>query len=151
VTCRGEEERHVHAGGLQVGAGLAGHHGAGADEPRGVPWRKEARVSQERPPALIRDNPDGSEYEAEADGKVIGIIGYSDAGPRRVLINTAVEPEYRHQGIAHQLIAHALGDIRARGGTVTILCPIVLDFIEEHPEYAGLVDPAHPGRTRRPG
>jgi predicted GNAT family acetyltransferase len=108
-------------------------------------------VSQKQPPPLIRDNLAGSEYEAEIGAKVIGIIGYSDAGARRILINTAVDAEYRHHGIAHQLIAHALGDIRARGGTVTILCPFVLDFIAEHPEYAGLVDPDHPGRTRRPG
>jgi uncharacterized protein len=107
-------------------------------------------MSQDRPAVLVRNNPGGSAYEAVVDGKVIGITGYEDAHDRRILINTAVDPEYRHQGIAHQIIAYALDDIRAQHWTVTIICPIVGEFIQEHPEYADLIDPAHPGRAPRP-
>jgi hypothetical protein len=108
-------------------------------------------VTEDRPAVLVRDNPDSSEYEAVVDGKAIGIIGYEDARQRRILINTAVDPEYRHHGIAHQLIAYALDDIRARQMTLSIMCPIVGEFIQEHPEYAGLIDSEHPGRAPRPG
>ncbi len=107
-------------------------------------------MSEDRPAVLLRDNPDGSEYEAVVDGKVIGIIGYEDAHQRRILINTAVDPEYRHHGVAHQLIAYALDDIRDHHRTISIMCPIVGEFIQEHPEYAGLIDPEHPGRAPRP-
>jgi hypothetical protein len=38
--------------------------------------------------------------------------------------------------------------VRAQEKTVTIMCPIVRTFIEHNPEYAGLIDPKHPGVTK---
>jgi uncharacterized protein len=107
-------------------------------------------MGEARATAVLRDNRDDQAYEAEVDGEVIGIIGYQDAAARRVLVNTSVDPAHRHQGIAHQLIRFALDDIRARQLKLTIMCPIVGNFIRERPEYADLVDASHPGRTPRP-
>lgn len=103
-------------------------------------------ASEESPEWLVRDNPAGGVYEAVVNGEVIGIVGYNDAQTRRVLTHTAVDPEYRHQGVAHGIITYALEDIRSHHRTVTVICPIVTDFIRDHPEYADLVDPSHPGR-----
>jgi uncharacterized protein len=107
-------------------------------------------LDERRPPVVLRDNRDDQVYEAAVDGEVIGIIGYRDARGRRVLVNTSVDPAHRHQGIAHQLIRFALDDIRAHQLTLTIMCPIVGNFIRERPEYADLVDASYPGRTPRP-
>jgi predicted GNAT family acetyltransferase len=116
----------------------------------GDPHAEEAEMGDGRPTVVLRDNRGDEMYEAEVDGEVIGILGYRDAPGRRVLVNTSVDPEYRHRGIAHRLIGFALDDIRAHHLTLTVLCPIVGDFIREHPEYADLVDAPHPGRAQRP-
>jgi hypothetical protein len=39
--------------------------------------------------------------------------------------------------------------VRAQGKVVTIMCPIVRNFIERNREYADLVDWKHPGVTVR--
>lgn len=62
------------------------------------------------------------------------------------MITTNVVPEFRGRGIATELIADALDDIRERGRRVTVLCPVVAAFMEGNPQYADLIDPEHPGR-----
>ena len=88
-------------------------------------------------------------YEAIAGDTVIAGLTYNVASDDRlVLLATAVLPEYRKQGIASELIRRVLDDVRTRGKTVTIMCPIVWAFIERNPEYADLVDPKLPGMPR---
>jgi predicted GNAT family acetyltransferase len=90
-------------------------------------------------------------YEAIAGDRVLAGLPYNVAGDNRlVLLATSVYPEFRKQGIATELIRRVLDDVRAQGKTVTIMCPIVRTFIENNPEYAGLVDSKHPGVTRGP-
>ena len=62
-----------------------------------------------------------------------------------MLVAAAVFPEYRRQGVATELIRRVLDDMRTRGNTITILCPIVWAFIDRNPEYTDLIDPALPG------
>lgn len=85
-------------------------------------------------------------YEAVVGDKVIGGLPY-DVVPdgRFILFATSVFPEFRKQGIATELIRRVLDDVRARGKTVTAVCPIVGAFIEHNPEYADLLNPEHPG------
>jgi predicted GNAT family acetyltransferase len=90
-------------------------------------------------------------YEAIVDGREIAGVSYNVADDDRlVLLAVSVFPEFRKRGIATELIRRVLDDVRGQGKTVTILCPIVRTFIENNPEYAGLVDPEHPGVTKRP-
>jgi predicted GNAT family acetyltransferase len=48
------------------------------------------------------------------------------------------------------LVAKALDDIRRSGKTITIVCPIVWEVINRHPQYRDLVDEKHPGVTAQP-
>ncbi|MGW9031540.1 GNAT family N-acetyltransferase [Streptomyces sp. NPDC055722] len=87
-------------------------------------------------------------YEAIVGDTEIAGLPYNVADDDRlVLLATSVLPEYRRQGIATELIRRVLDDVRTRGKTVTIMCPIVRTFIEHNPEYADLIDPEHPGPT----
>lgn len=87
-------------------------------------------------------------YEAIVGDTAIAGLPYNVAGDDRlVLMATSVLPEYRRQGVATELIRRVLDDVRSRGMTVTIRCPIVRTFIEHNPEYADLIDPEHPGAT----
>jgi len=95
---------------------------------------------------VINDEKSGI-YKAITGATEIAGMPYNVAGADRlVLLATAVIPEFRNQGVATRLIRRVLDDVRARGKTITIVCPIVRHFIERNPEYADLVDPEHPGR-----
>jgi predicted GNAT family acetyltransferase len=96
---------------------------------------------------FVTNNEPISTYEAISGDTVIGGLTYTVADANRlVLVAAAVFPEYRGQGVATELIRRVLDDIRTRGLTVTILCPIVWAFIERNPGYLDLVDPDLPGR-----
>jgi len=88
-------------------------------------------------------------YVAIVGDREIGGLTYDVAdADRLVLLATSVDPEFRKQGIATELIRRVLEDVRAQGRTITIRCPIVRTFIDRHPEYEDLVDVAHPGVRR---
>jgi predicted GNAT family acetyltransferase len=96
---------------------------------------------------LVNNEDDGI-YEAFVGDRSIGGISYTLKDNRVALHATAVYPEFRHQGIATELIRRVLDDLRTHGRTLTIMCPIVVTFIENNPAYANLVDPGHPGVMR---
>lgn len=98
--------------------------------------------------AVVNDEKAGI-YDAIVGDRAIAGLTYNVAGEDRlVLLAASVYPEFRKQGIATELIRRVLDDVRARGKTVTILCPIVRAFIEQNPGYADLIDPNHPGAAR---
>jgi predicted GNAT family acetyltransferase len=98
--------------------------------------------------AVVNDEKSGI-YEAIVGDREIAGLPYDVAGDDRlVLLATSVFPEFRKQGVATELIRRVLDDVRARGKTVTIMCPIVRTFIEHNLEYADLIDPKRPGVTK---
>jgi predicted GNAT family acetyltransferase len=84
-------------------------------------------------------------YEAFVGDTEIGGITYSVAGDRIVLLAASVYPAFRNQGVATELTRRVLDDVRAREKTITIICPIVRTFVDNHPQYEDLVDREHPG------
>lgn len=78
-------------------------------------------------------------YAADIDGRQIASFRYDVVGGRIVVLTTTVAPEFRGRGIADDLIADALDDIRGRGLRITVRCPVVAAFIAEHPQYADLL------------
>ncbi len=84
-------------------------------------------------------------YAATIGGTEIARLRYDEEDGRIVLITTTVEPEFRGRGIATDLIADALDDIRDHGKRVTVYCRVVAAFMTGNPEYADLIDPEHPG------
>ena len=85
-------------------------------------------------------------YEALVSDHEVGGVTYNLIGEDRiVLLAVSVFPEFRGQGIAAELIRTVLDDAHAQGRTVTNYCPVVTAFIDEHPDYADLIDREHPG------
>ena len=100
----------------------------------------------------VRHDEGLQQYGAWIGTEQIGDLTYKLVGNRVVLWSTAVLPAYRRRGVATELIARALDDIRRSGKTVTVVCPIVWEVINRHPQYRDLVDSKHPGVTaRQPG
>lgn len=84
-------------------------------------------------------------YAATIDGRELATLRFDEVDGRVVVITTTVLPEFRGRGIATDLIADALDDIRERGRRVTVLCPVVAAFIAGNWQYADLIDAEHPG------
>ena len=95
----------------------------------------------------IEDDEPLQMYGAWVDDKHIGYLTYSFVGNRVALWTTMVLPAYRKHGVATELVATALDDIRSTGKTITVICPIVREVIDRHPQYLDLVDKVHPGVT----
>ncbi|MGW7824566.1 hypothetical protein ACWGLF_42375 [Streptomyces puniciscabiei] len=43
-----------------------------------------------------------------------------------------------------------LNEIRESGKKITIICPVVGEFIARHPQYLDLIDKVHPGSGAHP-
>ena len=63
---------------------------------------------------FLQRNPETC-FVAECGGKVVGVILVGSDGRRGYIYHTAVHPEYRRQGIARDLVEHALAALRELG------------------------------------
>jgi uncharacterized protein len=96
----------------------------------------------------VKNNAEARSYDVLVDGEVAGSIVYEQVGDRRlVFTHTFVKPQFRERGVGNTLVRGALDDVRAKGLTVTNFCDFVARYIDAHPEYADLLDAAHPGHV----
>jgi predicted GNAT family acetyltransferase len=84
-------------------------------------------------------------WQALLGADSIGELTYRYVSGRVVLLSTWVNSVYRNQRVASELIGHALDDIRETSRTITIICPVVGEFIAHNPRYLDLIDEEHPG------
>lgn len=68
----------------------------------------------------------------------IGELTYRQIGDRLVIDHTGIDPKYRGQGLAGELVRHVLDELRERGTRYEPACPYVREFIARNPEYADL-------------
>jgi uncharacterized protein len=87
----------------------------------------------------VRNVPSGSRYEIWVDGQRAGLLRYRDRGDVLVAVHTEVDDAFEGQGLAGELVAAVLADVRTSGRRVRPLCPYVRGYLERHPEYADLV------------
>ena len=98
---------------------------------------------------VINDTERGR-WIAALGAEAIGELTYRFVGGRVVLLATWVSHAYRHQGVATELVARVLDEIRESGKKITVICPLVGEFIARNPEYLGLIDRVHPGSGAYP-
>lgn len=94
---------------------------------------------------VITDNSELGIYEATIGGRTAAGIVYNNVGSRVTLMATSVLPEFRGKGVAARLIGGVLDELRRQGKTATITCPFATAFVNAHPEYVDVLDPAFPG------
>src|SRR4051794_24400233 len=96
------------------------------------------------------DNIDQGRFELYRDGALVGWLYYTHLKPNRyALRHTEVEPSHQHQGVASAMVRRVLDEIRARAGTITAICPFVVDYLSRTTTAADLIDPRHPGYSDR--
>ncbi|MBT2566340.1 N-acetyltransferase [Arthrobacter sp. ISL-85] len=129
----------------------------------------EAKNREERNAELIaglqEKTSNGFESEWDLDvindaerGRWIAVLGaeaiaeltYRFVGGRVVLLSTWVSHAYRNHGVATELIGRVLDEIRPSGKKITIICPVVGEFIARNTQYLDLIDKTRPGSGAYP-
>ncbi|GAA5141874.1 hypothetical protein GCM10023320_81480 [Pseudonocardia adelaidensis] len=87
---------------------------------------------------------------ATVGADAIAELSYRFVGGRVVLLTTWVDPAARHNRVATELIARVLDEVRESGKKITVICPVVGEFIARHAEYLDLIDKVHPGSGAYP-
>lgn len=87
---------------------------------------------------------DEQKYSATIDGAEVASIRYAETDHEIDVLATNVAPEFRGRGLAADLIADVLDDIRARGKRLVVHCAVVAAFLRGNAEYADLLEPRHP-------
>lgn len=86
----------------------------------------------------IRHNEEETQFETEVDGKT-AYAAYDLEEPNRIVFtHTIVPDELSGQGIAGELVKHALDYAREKKLTVVPQCAYVAAFLKRHPEYGEL-------------
>lgn len=70
--------------------------------------------SREGIDSFLRRNPETC-FVAVDDDEVVGVIISGHDGRRGYVYHTAVHPDYRRQGIGHELVAHAMSALKKEG------------------------------------
>jgi predicted GNAT family acetyltransferase len=88
----------------------------------------------------VRHDEDSSRYTLWLDGETVGVADYAVRGRDVVFLHTEIAPEHCHEGLGETLVEAALDDAHERfGGRVVPACPVVAEFIAEHPDYQELL------------
>jgi predicted GNAT family acetyltransferase len=87
----------------------------------------------------ITHNADKQRYEIEVDGILAGYTQAIEDGDVVTFPHTVIFDQFEGQGLASQLVAEALDDIRVRDKKVVATCPYVARFIGKHQDYADLL------------
>ncbi|WP_426244710.1 GNAT family N-acetyltransferase [Nocardioides sp. LHG3406-4] len=96
------------------------------------------------------DNTYQGRFELYRGGVLCGWLYYTLLKPNRyALQHTEVDADHQHQGVAGAMVRRVLEEIRARAGTITAICPFVVDFLSRTTTYADLIDLRHPGYSDR--
>lgn len=85
--------------------------------------------------------PELNRYEVRDGDDVIGFTEYRLPDDVHVdFVHTEVDEEYGGRGLAGELVAFALADVREAGKRIIPHCPYVAKWITKHPEYADITD-----------
>lgn len=98
---------------------------------------------------VINDTERGR-WIAALGAEAIGELTYRFVGGRVVLLSAWVSLAYRNHRVATELVARVLDEIRESGKKITIICPVVGEFIARNPKYLDLIDKVHPGSGAYP-
>ena len=88
----------------------------------------------------VQDNAAQHRFEVFVDGEVAGKAVYQSRPGAIIVIHSEVDPRFRGQGLANELARRTLDQIRERDLHVVPLCPFFAHYVDEHPEYADIVE-----------
>ncbi|EKF25918.1 putative acetyltransferase [Mycolicibacterium hassiacum DSM 44199] len=81
-------------------------------------------------------------FTISVDGQLAGFTEIVDRDGQRVFPHTEVDEAFQGRGLATILIGEALQQTRSAGLRVVPVCSMVAGYIDKHPEFADIADPA---------
>ena len=85
----------------------------------------------------VRDNKSRQRFELDVEG-TMAFANYRLTPDTVIITHTETPASLRGRGIASELVKGALELIRADGLKVVAGCGFVVDYLQKHPEYAGM-------------
>jgi len=70
----------------------------------------------------------------------MGFVDYKLTGATIAFVHAETLPQYRGRGVAGTIAEKSLDDAREAGLRVKPACPFYREYLDEHPEYADLID-----------
>ena len=92
-------------------------------------------MSQNNENRRVEHLPEQSRFALYIGDALAGYADYTQVGAVRDFDHTVTEPEFRGQGVAGDVVRHALDATRAEGLKIGTSCSYVEKFVSEHPEY----------------
>lgn len=94
---------------------------------------------------LVVDRPEDGRFALVLDGDDLGFTAYDRADGVITFTHTEVDSDLRERGLGSRLVAGALDAVRTGSqDRVVAECPFVSAFIDEHPDYADLLERTPP-------
>jgi hypothetical protein len=88
----------------------------------------------------VADDTSLNRYELRVDGVLAAAATYLLVPGGIVFNYTELMRGFEGRGLGGHLAGAALDDVRRRGLRVAPRCPFISTFIEDHPDYADLLD-----------
>jgi predicted GNAT family acetyltransferase len=91
-------------------------------------------------PTTVTEEP--GRFTIAVEGRTVGLADFHDRDGRRVFPHTEVQPAFEGRGLATILVGEALRATREAGLRIVPSCSMVARYIDKHPEFADITDPA---------
>lgn len=90
--------------------------------------------------APVTVDEEAERFTISLEGRVVGLIAIAEHGQQRVFIHTEVDDAFGGRGLATVLIGEALTRTKAEGLRIVPVCPTVVAYVKQHPEFDDVVD-----------
>jgi predicted GNAT family acetyltransferase len=91
------------------------------------------------PSLMVQHQPERARYVAQAAGSEC-LLEYRRIGTTLHITHTEVPPALQGRGLAAELVAAVLADVRAQGWRVHPVCSYVRSYMRRHPETQDLLE-----------
>ncbi len=83
-------------------------------------------------------NTNEDQYEYHIDGQ-IAKIEYTPEANVLIITHTEFPRQLEGQGVGHQLVKETLDDIQKNQWKMVPVCPFVVEYVRENPQYMKLI------------
>lgn len=89
----------------------------------------------------VTENAARRRYEIFVDDELVGFTQYRDRASTREIFHTEVFEGFEGRGLGTTMLRGALDDIRAQELRLEATCPMLVKYLEQHPDDRDLLGP----------
>jgi predicted GNAT family acetyltransferase len=111
-----------------------------SDEPDPVATELDVPTAEMDDEVSVVHDADRNRYRALLGETQVAVMHATESDGVVTISSVIVDASVRGRGLATDLIAHVLDELRDAGSKLVPECPEVVRFLTHHPEYADLVE-----------